>query len=132
MMWVWLWLARVPPQWRQLAFGLAAASVLGLSLTPVDHLPSQVLDLWDKAQHATGFLGLTLLAHWAWPKTRWPLWLGLLGFGLFIEWAQSATGWRHGDLWDWVADGVGVGLGACAFGVADRCCPSVFRATPPG
>lgn len=82
------------------------------SLTPVEHLPPLVFDLWDKAQHALGFAALALLGSLAYPLWREAaLVAGLLAHGAAIEWAQAATGWRHGDLADWVADGVGVAVG---------------------
>jgi len=35
----------------------------------------------------------------------------LLVFGGLIELAQAATGWRHGEWADWLADAVGLALG---------------------
>mgnify|MGYP006157421105 CR=1 FL=1 len=60
------------------------------------------------AQHALGFAGLTFLGVLAY--ARWPLRVlaGLALLGLCIEVAQSLTGWRHGDGWDWLADLVGL------------------------
>lgn len=104
-------LATVPLLVRRALFAAAALAVLTLSLTPVAHLPCQVFDLWDKAQHAGGFAVLTVLGCWAWPGSARRVVMALLAYGLFIEWAQSATGWRHGDVWDWVADAVGVLVG---------------------
>lgn len=105
------------PSWVRLTgFWMAALAVLVLSLTPVDHLPPQVMNLWDKAQHALGFAGLTVLGLWAYPdRARWVL-VGLLLYGAFIELAQSATGWRHGDVLDLLADAVGVLVGAGLWG----------------
>jgi hypothetical protein len=36
--------------------------------------------------------------------------LGLLGYGLAIEFAQAAIGWRFGDWQDWSADAFGVAV----------------------
>jgi VanZ family protein len=91
-----------------LAFWLTALVIGALSLTPVQHLPPQVFDIWDKAQHAIGFAVLALLGRLAYPHATFGLVLGLLGYGAAIEFAQSATGWRHGDVQDWLADSIGV------------------------
>ncbi len=108
----------VPLLGRRVLFAAAAVAVLVLSLTPVAHLPSQVFDLWDKAQHAGGFAVLAVLGCWAWSGSVPRVVFWLLLYGLFIEGAQSATGWRHGDVWDWVADAVGVLVGvALSFSV---------------
>ncbi len=114
----------VPLLGRRALFAAAAATVLVLSLTPVAHLPSQVFDLWDKAQHAGGFAALTVLACWAWPGSVSRVVFGLLLYGLLIEVAQSATGWRHGDLWDWVADATGVCAGVLFSFAALRWAPT--------
>jgi VanZ family protein len=87
-----------------------------MSLTPVQHLPQQVFDIWDKAQHAMGFATLALAGRLAYPKALRGVVLGLLIYGALIELAQSATGWRYGDVQDWLADAIGVvvGLAPCS------------------
>lgn len=102
------------------AFWIALAAVGLLSLTPVEHLPSQVFDVWDKAQHAAGFALLALLGGLAHRDQRPRVLIGLLLYGALIEVAQSATGWRHGDLLDLLADAVGVLAGLLALGALDR------------
>jgi hypothetical protein len=79
-------------------------------MVPVDYLPPQSLNIWDKAQHAAGFSMLTLLGWVAYPNSPWRLCLGLLAFGAGIEVAQTATGWRYGDWIDLLADAVGIAL----------------------
>lgn len=101
-------------------FWIALAAVGLLSLTPVEHLPSQVFDVWDKAQHAAGFALLALLGGTAYRDQRPRVLFGLLLYGALIEVAQTATGWRHGDLMDLLADGLGVLAGLLALGVLDR------------
>ncbi len=96
-------------------FWLSVIVVGALSITPVEKLPPQSLNIWDKAQHAIGFLWLTLTGLLAHPPHRSRIVFGLLAYGVFIELAQAATGWRHGDLADWLADAVGVVFGALAF-----------------
>jgi VanZ family protein len=104
---------RLVPAWLKcLAFWGCALAVAVLSLTPVAHLPPQVFDVWDKAQHAFGFALLTLLGWWAYPARVRSVLAGLLVFGVAIELAQGASGWRHGDVLDWLADAFGVAVGA--------------------
>jgi VanZ family protein len=102
------------------AFWIALAAVGLLSLTPVEHLPSQVFDVWDKAQHAAGFALLALLGGAAHCNQRPRVLIGLLLYGAFIEVAQSATGWRHGDLLDLLADAIGALAGMLALRTLDR------------
>lgn len=92
----------------RVAFWACLLGVVVLSLTPVQQLPPQVLNLWDKAQHAGGFAVLTLLGLWAYPQRAVTLLAAMLALGVGIEVAQAATGWRYGDVLDWVADAVGV------------------------
>ena len=93
----------------KLAFWLLCALIAVLSLLPVDQLPPQTLNVWDKAQHAIGFMMLSVAGLAAYPRQYRPLSVGLLVFGAAIEVAQSFTTWRYGDGWDWVADAVGIG-----------------------
>lgn len=90
------------------AFWACLLAVVALSLTPVQHLPQQVFSLWDKAQHAGGFAVLTLLGLWAYPHRVTAVLVAMLALGVGIELAQAATGWRYGDVLDWLADSVGV------------------------
>jgi VanZ family protein len=91
-----------------IAFWLACTAVATLSLLPVAELPPITMNLWDKAQHATGFFCLGVLGWLAYHRIPLRLCIGLLVFGMAIEVAQSATGWRTGDALDWLADAVGV------------------------
>ncbi len=93
------------------AFWLCAGVVTILSLLPVAYLPPQSFDIWDKAQHASGFAALALLGHFAYPRHMWRICLALLAYGAVIELAQSATGWRQGDGLDLLADGMGITVG---------------------
>ncbi|MFP8778190.1 VanZ family protein [Hydrogenophaga sp. RWCD_12] len=86
-----------------------------LSLTPVENLPSQIFDIWDKAQHAAGFAALAFIGRVAYPLRLRRLLIGLLFYGALIELAQSATGWRYGDANDWLADAVGIVIGVGLF-----------------
>lgn len=91
-------------------FWLALLVLTTLSLMPTGLLPPQVFSLWDKAQHALGFGGLTLLGLLAYPHQRVRLALLLLAHGGLIEVAQAATGWRYGEWMDLLADAVGIAV----------------------
>ncbi len=100
----------MPRRFFRLSFWVLLALVTVASLMPPGQLPPQALSIWDKAQHAAGFLALTgsgLLA-WRMPAWRWALAMGL--YGALIEVLQAASGWRTGDPFDWLADMCGVGL----------------------
>ena len=104
-----------PPLATRLAFWSFLVAVAVLSLMPTDFLPPPVLSLWDKAQHAAGFAGLTILGLMAFPQRPRRLFLSLLLFGAAIEVAQAATGWRQGDVIDLLADAVGIAMGGELF-----------------
>ena len=106
------------PLFWALAFWGASASVLLLSLLPVEQLPPQVLDWWDKAQHAMGFGWLALVGLLAYPRKPVMMCGYLLVYGGAIELAQAATGWRYGEWWDLAADGIGIMIGAGAWWAA--------------
>lgn len=91
-------------------FWLALLLLTTLSLMPSGMLPPQVFSLWDKAQHAIGFGGLTLLGMLAYPDRRALLPLLLLAHGGLIEVAQAATGWRYGEWLDLLADAIGIAV----------------------
>lgn len=99
--------------WRS-SFWLLLLGTLWLSLVPVDQIPS-AFSFWDKAQHALGFAALCLLGLLAYPGRVGLLMFGLALFGAGIECAQWATGWRHGDWQDWLADCLGMMMGAVAW-----------------
>lgn len=91
-------------------FWLTCLAVVAIALAPGGSLPSHVFEWWDKAQHAAAFATLMLLGRWAYPDSKFALPMGLLALGAGIEIVQAVTGWRTGDLADWVADAVGVAL----------------------
>ncbi len=98
----------MPLHAKKTTFWLALLVLTTLSLMPTGLLPPQVFSLWDKAQHALGFGGLTLLGLLAYPHQRVRLPLLLLAHGGLIEVAQAATGWRYGEWMDLLADAVGI------------------------
>ena len=104
------------PVYRVLVAGFWSALVLvgTLTLLPASALPPGLFefDLWDKVQHALAF---TVLAFWGllvYPLHPWRVLLGLLCFGGAIEVAQAMTTWRFAEWQDWLADAVGLALGA--------------------
>lgn len=92
----------------RLAFWLSLAALTVASLVPVELLPQQAMNIWDKAQHALGFAWLAALGLWAYPRHAPFVCAGLLAWGGAIELMQAATGWRYGEWIDWLADGIGV------------------------
>jgi len=95
--------------WCKAAFIMLVLIVSWLAFTPY---PPPGVDLgWDKANHASAFARLMLVAAWAWPlRLRW-LPPALLAYGGFIEIVQSFIPGRDGEWLDLLADGVGIALG---------------------
>ena len=106
---------------------LACAVVLAwLAFRPatgVDHgLP------WDKANHAAAFIVLTVLTGRGWPDlSRSLLVLIMLAAGVGIELVQGLPQvGRDADVWDVVADGVGIAAGLALLAWV-RTRPAAFR-----
>ncbi|MCK6414335.1 MAG: VanZ family protein [Giesbergeria sp.] len=95
----------------RLGFWALAACVVVLSLLPGHALPQVAFSLWDKAQHALAFTALATVGLHAYPRYAPRVLVGLLVLGGGIELAQAATGWRHGEWADGLADAVGLALG---------------------
>ena len=104
-----------PRTWHLLVgalFWCYTAVILLLTLSPATYLkPLSTFTFWDKAEHGLSFALLAWLALLAWPTRPLRLLLALLVFGGAIELVQAATGWRSGEWADWLADGIGLGLG---------------------
>ena len=94
-------------------FWLCFIALNALALSPAPYLPPmEILNWWDKAQHAIGFGTLAVLAALTYPhvsKLRLAVLLCLQGVA--IEVLQYWGGFRFGDWEDAVADAVGVVLG---------------------
>lgn len=91
------------------AFLVAAGVIFVLALLPAP--PKPVLVSWqDKVEHLMLFAGLAALGAAAWPRQLRTLVLGLLIYGAAMEVAQSLTGYRVGDVFDWIADAIGISL----------------------
>lgn len=95
--------------WRGL-FVAAVAGILVLALMPSgggeDWFPQA-----DKLRHALAFITLWALGRRAGLRPGWALALGLLGFGVGIEIAQSFTPDRVASAADVLADLAGIALG---------------------
>ena len=83
-------------------------------LEPPRYVPN--LHLWDKAEHALAFGGLTLWFGGLARRSRYlVVGLMMLLFGGGIEIAQGVMGWgRDMDIMDFLADGVGVSIALTA------------------
>ena len=94
--------------WAGLAwFGVALALILSLwpGGAPVP------FHLWDKLEHAIGYLFLTLWFMGLYPKIRYPqLAVGAFLLGIGIELLQTLTPTRSMELGDAAADALGIGL----------------------
>ncbi|NJC41279.1 VanZ family protein [Brevundimonas alba] len=73
---------------------------------------------WDKANHALAFIVLTALAGRGWPVlSRAALFLIMLVAGIGIELVQGLPQiGRDADVWDVVADAVGILVGLALLG----------------
>lgn len=90
-----------------------SAIVLAIaSLVPLGLLPREAATIWDKGQHAFGFAWLALVGLLAYGRRPWPMLAGLVVYGGVIELLQAATGWRYGEWLDFLADAIGIFIGA--------------------
>lgn len=86
------------------------AAVTMLALMPIEHLQLPVFDWWDMAQHALAFVVLTGWALLLWLTRALRVLLGMLAYGVGIDGAQWAVGWRFAEWADLAADAVGVSV----------------------
>jgi VanZ family protein len=101
-------------------FWLSMIVLTVASLVPLQLLPPQSFNVWDKAQHALGFGWLAFLGLLSYPRRPARVAGYLLVHGATIELAQAATGWRHGEWSDLTADGVGILLGTLVWWLLRR------------
>lgn len=80
--------------------------------------------------HAATYAVLYALGWLSFPGSvfRWPLFVGLLCYGVLIEILQLLTGYRFMEFWDVVANTSGLGLGCLGIIIAQRFLPSVVLA----
>lgn len=88
-------------------FVLALGAVFVLALLPAPDL-GKIVSWQDKIEHALLFFVLALWGLKAWPRRTVAVALGLLGYGVAMELAQALTTYRQGDVWDALADALGV------------------------
>jgi VanZ family protein len=95
-------------RWMPQVFFLGLTLVTILSLIPSTSVP-QAFQFWDKAQHALGYAALSVSGCLAFPRRVMPVFIGLLAHGAAIEVMQETlTTTRFGDVFDWLADGIGI------------------------
>ena len=95
--------------WR-VVFAGALAAAAWTSLLPPEYLPSD-LRLSDKLLHLIGYAVLGALAVIS--GLRWPFAIAVaVAFGLLLEVAQGALGYRSFEWADLLADAAGAALGA--------------------
>jgi VanZ family protein len=93
------------------ALGWAIVLFITVScLEPPRYVPD--LHIWDKAEHAIAFFGMTFWFGGLVRRSRYPVIAALmLFFGGGIEIAQGAMNWgRDEDIMDFAADAVGVSV----------------------
>ncbi|MBK7116459.1 MAG: hypothetical protein IPH71_10635 [Proteobacteria bacterium] len=90
---------------------LLAGATTYLSLLPVGYLPA--VHLWDKLEHALAYVAMAFWFGGVVVRRAWSgVVLALLALGGWIELLQGLMGMgRSTDLFDLVADGVGILLG---------------------
>lgn len=102
--------ARLPRPLRLVAFGIAVATLLWLSLAPSEDLPSGIT-FWDKAEHALAYLVLTLTGFLLFPRHPRLVMAVAIVLGAGVEILQSLMGFgRQGDWRDMVANTLGVAV----------------------
>lgn len=101
--------------WRAMSV-LVLLFILAATLVPSDWLwlddPGFRIRISDKWMHGLTFAALSLWFCGQFGRSSyWRIALGLLAFGVLIEIAQRAVGYRTADLLDLAADVVGIAAG---------------------
>jgi hypothetical protein len=109
-------------------FWVTCAVVVLLSLLPGEQLPAGFFYWSDKLQHVLAFTVLATIGCLAWPAHTLRVTAGLLVFGVGIEVAQQLSGWRFGDVADWLADATGIGMGWLVATALRRARPATAQA----
>lgn len=136
-MWQWIFVSRRGRRLWGAAWGALLVLTLFLALWP---LTAPVASTgWDKSDHLLGFAALATTGMWMLPvraRAQAGLLLGLILFGGLIEVLQTFIPHRQGDVWDWLADAIGVGLGAVVGYAVLRWvgvhCAATSHSDPPG
>ena len=90
-----------------LAICLAAITWLALTSEP-----SPVsFQVWDKLNHWVAFVTLAFLADYSFPgqQRNWIKWISLAAYGLGLELIQLMEGFRYFEIFDLLADIIGIG-----------------------
>jgi VanZ family protein len=102
---------RHPLFWKLLAWSLLA-TVAFLTLTPNPPKVDMAFLSWDKAQHFFAYMLLMWVFAMAWEGRRVAAWaIFLVCVGVSLEWLQGLMGIRVMEIWDMLANSIGVGLG---------------------
>jgi len=98
----------IKPIHYKILFWFCASAAAVLSLMPTTG--AQLFQLQDKVAHAALYATLYYIAVRAYGSSFSLLLLAvmIMGFGLFLEIAQSMTSYRYGDIWDFAANSIGV------------------------
>lgn len=101
----------------------ALAAITVLALIPATEVPASTG--WDKADHWLGFFTLAFLGAHAYPQNSFwrRIAVGLLIYGIGIEFAQWCTPDRQADWRDVVADAIGI----AAYGLVLFCSECISR-----
>ena len=89
----------------RISLGTALVLITWLALTPSP--PEAAGFSWDKANHSAAFLVLGVLTFFSLNR-EWLGYLGLALYGVGIEILQWAMGFRVFELWDMVANLIGI------------------------
>lgn len=106
--------------WRVLGALLVILILAAALIPPVDDVGAWLAD-YDKLLHGAMFSALTIWFCGQFERREYG-WLVvmLLSFGILIEILQMLTAYRKGDVMDFVADAIGIGVGLAiviAFGL---------------
>ena len=105
-----MFLSNLPRPIRLGLYALATGVVLYMCLAPSDDLPGSEL-VWDKAAHSLTWAILTAAGLILSPRRPRAIVVFCLLLGALIEVAQATLGFgRQGDIRDFIADSLGVGL----------------------
>lgn len=76
------------------------------------HPPSvKSISHFDKYEHAFAFIVISLWFAALFPKRSVYILVLLSSYGAVVEILQWASGYRSGDVWDWVVDTIGILIG---------------------
>lgn len=99
-------------RWTRVGFYLVCALVAALSLTPGSALPD--LSIGDKVEHVLAYAALGLLGVATARRSAMLTILGLVLFGIALEFLQTFSPGRSPEIGDALADAIGACLGGGA------------------